>query len=502
MINTRQTFRNGFLSALNVIVSGVSLFLIYQYLLGSIGAEKLGVWSIVMAIALITKISDMGFSGGMTKYIAAYNARNDLSGVHRVISTGVISLGVIVTFISVVLYFLFLFCIPLLFEGVHHADAIGLLPYGIVSFGFLAVSGIFLASLDGLQRADLRNIILIFGTLVYVVLLVFLTDAYGFIGLGYAQLFQSLFLLIVSWVVLRRLSHYRSLLPLGWDRHVFLEMIGYNAHLQVGSIASMLLEPTTKILLGVFGTLSMVTYFDMASKLVSQFRAVIVNVNQVLVPVVADLQEKNTDAILSLYHATYRYLYFFSLAIYGVVALCIPWIALVWIGRWELDFVVFSYIILVGMFINTLVGAAYFTNMGIGDVGVNTKAQVIIGLSNVVFALILERFFGGIGIIMGYTFAIISGSLFLLNDFYPKHSLSRRGLIPHELKRFSLIIALSLAIMVSVSVVLRGDGLIVMSVFTAFGGGVLGWIILREKIMRELLHSFLHRRSPQNVTPD
>lgn len=497
MINTQQTFRNGLLSALNVLVSGIALFFIYKYLLGSIGAEKLGVWSIVMAIALITKISDLGFSGGMTKYIAKYNAHDDRFMVHKIISTGAVSLGGIVSFIALILYFVFLHFIPSLFESVHHVDAVRLLPYAIVSFAFLAVSGIFLASLDGLQRADLRNIILIFGTLLYVILLVIFTDSYGFIGLGYAQLFQSLFLLIASWGVLRHLTLYPSLLPRGWNRNAFREMIGYNANLQISSIASMLLEPTTKILLSQFGTLSMVTYFDMGSKLVSQFRAIIVNVNQVFVPVVADLHEKNAHKILSLYHATYRYLYFFSIAVYGAVALSIPWISLVWIGSFELDFVLFSYVILVGMFVNTLVGAAYFTNMGVGDVGVNTKAQVIIGVSNVLFALILQHPFGGMGIIMGYTFAIISGSLFLLYRFYQKHALSPEQLIPYDLKRFSLYVAVSLALMMIASLQLRHEGLLVMSVFTFAGGVVLGWIVLRETLTQELLHKFLSRRSPK-----
>ena len=110
----------------------------------------------------------------------------------------------------------------------------------------------------------------------------------------------------------------------------------------------------------------MVTYFEMANKLIMQFRAIVVNANQVLVPVISELQEKQQERIASLYQQTYEILFFISLTVYSAIAILIPLISEVWIGSHNVTFINFSYIILMALFLNTMVGPAYFSNMGTG----------------------------------------------------------------------------------------------------------------------------------------
>ena len=430
MINKKQTIKNALFSVTQVIISGISLFIVYKYLLLVIGTEKLGVWSIVMAISSVARISDLGFAGGMVKFVSKYTAREEQSAVSEFIQTGAISIVVFIGLILCVAYTALQFFAPRIFTPDHLDDAVALIPYALISFGLIAVSGIFLSSLDGFQRVDLRNILMITSTALYVSLIIILVNKFGFIGLGYAQVSQSAFILIASWIMVRRIAQIRAVVPFVWKRRRFQEMFSYNVNLQISTVAILFLEPTAKILLGKFGDFSMVTYFEMANKLIMQFRAIVVNANQVLVPVISELQEKQQERIASLYQQTYEILFFISLTVYSAIAILIPLISEVWIGSHNDTFINFSYIILMALFLNTMVGPAYFSNMGTGNVKINTKSQVLIGIFNLILAVIMGLKIGGYGVVMGYALSIVIGSVFLIRSFFWRYKIPYASLIP------------------------------------------------------------------------
>lgn len=431
MINKKQTIKNAVFSVSQVIISGISLFIVYKYLILVIGTEKLGVWSIVMAVSSVARISDLGFAGGMVKFVSKYTAREEQSAVSEFIQTGAISIVVFIGLILCVAYTTLQFFAPRIFTPDHLNDAVALIPYALMSFGLIAVSGIFLSSLDGFQRVDIRNILMITSTVLYVSLIIVLVNTFGFIGLGYAQVGQSAFILLASWIIVRRIAHIRAVVPFVWKKRRFQEMFSYNVNLQIGTIAALLLEPTAKILLGKLGGFSMVTYFEMANKLIMQFRAIVVNANQVLVPVISGLQEKQQERIASLYQQTYMLLFFVSLTLYSAIAILIPLISEVWVGSHNDIFINFSYIILTALFLNTMIGPAFFSNMGTGNVKINTKSQVLIGISNLIFATALGLKFGGYGVVVGYALSVVIGSAFIIRSFFKRYKISYASLIPH-----------------------------------------------------------------------
>ena len=62
-----------------VVVSSVILFFLYRYLLNTIGVAKLGVWSVVMAAASASRMSELGLSGSVVKFVAKYKAHSDMT---------------------------------------------------------------------------------------------------------------------------------------------------------------------------------------------------------------------------------------------------------------------------------------------------------------------------------------------------------------------------------------------------------------------------------------
>lgn len=433
----RQLLRNATLTATQVVVTAVSMFVIYRFLLDRLGAAQLGTWSIVMAACSVARITDMGFAGGLTRYVAKYRAESDDNAVAEVIDTGVLSLFAATLLLLALAYPLLADFVPRLIPEAAE-DALRLLPFSLASLGLLTVAGAYLSSIDGLLRTDLRNLVMIGGALLYLVLVPTFVDRWGFAGLGWAQLVQSLVIFCTAVLVLRRQLPL-GWLPVRWRRRRFREMLGYNAHLQMGSLASLLGDPAAKIMLGRFGDLATVGYFEMATKLVSQFRAVVVNVNQVLVPYIAQFKGDQSDAVRALYERTHAVILFVSTSFFGLLLACVPAVSVVWLGEYNPTFVMVCLLMLPATAINTLAGAAFFSNLGTGDASRNSVIQVGMGVANLLLGCILGQWIGGTGVISGYALSIAAGSLYLILRFRHTHGLPDSSLLPPVQRRHAAI---------------------------------------------------------------
>lgn len=83
-------------------------------------------------------------------------------------------------------------------------------------------------------------------------------------------------------------------------------MIGYGANLQLVSVSQLLCDPVTKVLLIKFGGLAMTGVYEMANRMVLQFRALLVEGNRSIVPSIAALHEKNAAQAEDLYEQNYK----------------------------------------------------------------------------------------------------------------------------------------------------------------------------------------------------
>jgi len=161
----------------------------------------------------------------------------------------------------------------------------------------MVITSIFQAGLDGYQRINIRSYLLMGGVIIHLLLCFILAPTYGLIGLAYARIVQNSAILLSTWLLLRRHLPLLPIFPYNWSNNIFKEIIGYGMNFQLISVTSILYDPITKALLSKFGGLSMLGYYEMASRLVQQFRALIVSANQVIVPTIADLKEKTPERI-------------------------------------------------------------------------------------------------------------------------------------------------------------------------------------------------------------
>lgn len=417
-------------------MNGVVLFVLYRYLLELLGAEQVGLWSVVLATASMSRLSEFGFSGGATKFIAQALAHGDSARANALVRTAFTSVGLTLGAVVVVVYPLATWILSFIVSEETHSQAIQLVPYALVSVWLGSMSSVLMASLDGCHRADIRAILSMISSFAYLGLVFILAPNLGLVGLGLAQVGHATFMLIAGWVCLRSLLSASSLTPVGWSRNEFVGMLGYSVNFQVIAMLQMLGDPLTKMLLAKFGGLDSTAYFDMANRMIQQIRALIVSVNKVFVPRIAAIQELDPASLRSTYEGMSRWTLEIAIPLYTCIVWAVPMIGMIWIGSEAGAFCVFSQLLLLGYLVNTLSSPAYFMNIGSGDMRWNVYANALMGTLTIVLGIPLGMRDGANGVVLASVLALSFSSLVNIIAYHRKHDLPLSVLIPPDLRAF------------------------------------------------------------------
>src|SRR4030042_5936773 len=128
-MNKRKIFINAIMSIVQIIINIGVLFLLYRFLISTIGIKRCGRWSLVLATASMVSIANVGFSGSVVKFVAKHVALNQYVTVSRLIQTAAISTGIFVGFVSLVVYPLCGFILNLAMPTVNFEEGLSILPH-------------------------------------------------------------------------------------------------------------------------------------------------------------------------------------------------------------------------------------------------------------------------------------------------------------------------------------------------------------------------------------
>lgn len=434
----RRAMLNAIMAATQVIVVGLLLFALYRFLLKTIGVEKIGVWSLVLATTSVTRIAELGFSGSVVKFVSKYLAKHEEERAAEFIETAVNSVAVMVSLAISLLYPALVLLVRYLVPANTLSDALLILPYAVGSLWLSAICSVVLSGLDGVQRADLRSLVVVFGQMGFLGMVYFLVPQHGMQGLATCHVIQSGFVLLAAWTILKNQLTALGIGPYRWSRSAFREMFGYAINFQINGIAQLLFDPTTKTLLSKFGGLSLVGYYEMANRMVMQTRGLLVAANQVVVPVVATLFEREPASVLHTYKRCCEVMLYLGVPVYSLLFIAIPEISELWLGKYEHVFVTFSFILVVSWSLNTLTVPAYFAYMGIGRLRWNTACHVLMGGLNLALGYSLGKSWGGVGVVTGSALALVVGSAVPVISFHIEHKLGLTYLFPKESRNLAV----------------------------------------------------------------
>ncbi len=446
----RQILINAITSVVSIFVVGVVFFILYRFLINTIGVEQLGIWSLVLATTSVTQIAYFGLGTSVIKFVAKYVAREENKKVSGIIQTAALSVGAFVGVVLLIGYPIAKLVLGLVIPDESLPLAFSILPYAFFALWIMVVTSIFNAGLDGYQRIDLRSTLLMGGAILHLLLCFILAPTYGLMGVAYARVIQNITVLFSSWFLLKRYLPLLPIFPFKWNKGLFKEIMGYGIKYQVISITSMFYDPLTKALLSKFGGLSMVGYFEMASKMIRQLRLLIVSANQVLLPAIANLKEKTPEKIQSVYLTSYQLVFYLALPLFSLIIVCTPIISVLWIGYYESIFVTFGILLAIGWFLNTLSAPAYYANLGTGELRWNVVGHTVILLLNAILGFLLGVSYDGIGVVIAFVVSLAFGGSIIYFSYHIKHKIPLIELLP---KTSKLIIIACLVSVISTLII-------------------------------------------------
>jgi O-antigen/teichoic acid export membrane protein len=417
MLDKKQISKNVLFSILEVVISSLLLFILYRYIIEFAGVASLGVWSLVLATTSVARMGELGIGGCVVKYVANYLGRGDKQTASNVIETALLALTALLLVLGPAIYLLLINLLPYLLSGNDLALGKSLLPYALISLFFNMIITVVYSGLDGCQRVDVSKTILMLGNLLYLGLSFFFVTHYGIMGLAFSQVIQAIFVLLVSWVMLYQILEDLPLIPLNFSKELLREIFVYGINFQAITIMSILMEPLSKALLSRYGGVEILGYYEMANKLIVKMKSLLVNANQVLVPVYASEQAQNENNISEIYTKNIRLLMFIALPFYLFWMAIAPEISQIWIGNsvsvfiWSMIFLSFSWLFV------TLSGPAYFAFIGLGVLRRPIQGHLLMAIINTMVGILLGELFGYKGVLIATSIAFYIGSTFLTRTF-------------------------------------------------------------------------------------
>jgi O-antigen/teichoic acid export membrane protein len=465
--------RNSATSVGQTVINALTQFVTYRILIQLLGPAKFGAWSLLTAASAVVRLGDLGFANGIVRCVARALAIRDHTGAREAVFTGAALAMPFNTVAAAIGYpivrWLILYSIK---DAGLRSSVEPVAPVFILALWLQMLTSVPQAALDGCQRFDLRNGILVIGSAISMPITWIAVRRAGLLGAAYSQVGLWALVLCGLWLAAVKTipgGMAGAKLSRTWAR----ELAGYGWKFQFMQICGLTCDPATKSLLAHFGGINQLAYYELASRLVSSLRSIIGAANQVLVPAVAHLNQVSVGQLPRLYRAWFSTITVLSMTAYGCTAAAAPLISIVWLGRYSRDFVIFTCIAAFGMAINTAGLPAYLTNIGTGRLRWNVIAHVTIALLNPVLGFGLGNRFGGFGVGVGSALALAVGSALMID-----------GQVAASLRRvtYSIGVWVSVLIMclsIGTSVLIAHEGRYLHSCFlfaaVALTGLFVGW---------------------------
>src|ERR1700691_2404856 len=109
--------RNSLYAVGEVVISGISLFLLYRKVVNTLGVEALGIWSLVLATTSLGRIADFGAASGLSRFVAAAKARGAADSELTFVETALITNATLYLCIALMLWAPAYFGLSLVMKG-------------------------------------------------------------------------------------------------------------------------------------------------------------------------------------------------------------------------------------------------------------------------------------------------------------------------------------------------------------------------------------------------
>jgi O-antigen/teichoic acid export membrane protein len=430
-----QTLSRNALAAIGqVLASALLTFEQYRFLARELGAAQFGLWSLVLASASVARLSEFGLGSGVTRFVASDRGAGDPERVGRTVAIAVGLMGVIMAIVCWA-------AAPALHWGVarivlgaeDRETAQSLIPYALAGLWLSSLANVFLSAIDGCLRTERRAAIVILTTALQLLACYILVPSHGVAAMGAVYVLQAALMLAGS------VATAKMTIGLPWvawrlaDRERAWELVRYGGAIQAAAIGQLLFDPTIKVLTARFGGLGATGYYEMASRAVTQMRAIIVAAYKTLVPYIAHRSAgiAETGSVTKASYLAYsRFLFVVSTLFFAATAMALPFVLSFWLGKFNYDFVVIGLLCVLGWYANAFAITPYMWALALGKPAWIALSQLSIGILSGVFGLLGGIAEGALGAVGGGMLGLAVGSSTIIVLLHRHYRVDIRDTLP------------------------------------------------------------------------
>jgi O-antigen/teichoic acid export membrane protein len=397
----------------------VGIFL-SPFILHRLGDTAYGIWVLIFSATGYYGLFDLGIRSSVIRYVSTYSATGDQESLTKLINTSLATytaIGAIALALTLLCSFFVgrIFRIPPEFLGT--ARWLFLIVGASVAIGF--PTGVFGGILQGLQQFLFVNLTNLISTLLRAVLIVVaLTHGYGLITVALITV-----VLPILGSLARAAIVIRTLTPrFGWkyiDGSSFRAIANYSAVSFILMIAYKLRFKTDEIVIGTFLSVTAVTYFSIADRLLDYAWEVVTSLTQIFVPMSGQSEATgDVNRLRTILVAGNRAC---ALLIFPISALLIiigKSVIEAWVGA---RYVAASYPVLLVLIVPMTFLLAQGASPGIlyGMARHRPLAWVMLmeAIANLILSIVLIRRFGIVGNAAGTAIPLLCTTLY----FLPRH---------------------------------------------------------------------------------
>jgi O-antigen/teichoic acid export membrane protein len=154
--------------------------------------------------------------------------------------------------------------------------------------------------------------------------------------------------------------------------------------------------------------------------------------NQVLVPTISTLQERDPLSIPVVYRESYRMVFFLTIPTFAFLTVASPVVSLIWIGREEPIFVHFVALLAAGWIVNILANPAYVVDLGTGALRWVSIGCGITAALNAALGFVAGKYITGTAVVGAYVFSLILGYAVVIAAYHIENRVPLAELLPKE----------------------------------------------------------------------
>ncbi|MEM1435475.1 MAG: oligosaccharide flippase family protein [Pseudomonadota bacterium] len=404
--------KNIFANWSQILLSALTVFILYPIMIDRLGEAQYGTWLLIMSIAGYFLMLQLGVPMANVRFLSAYLARDDWTGLNRVLSTNLVFfslIGLLTVVAGVALAALlgWLFDIPA--EYLPHARAAMVLVAVEVGIRFATetVSGLFHARQQFVAMAAIKNTFTILRAAAMIVLVVY--DR-GLIWLALIVLVTTIAQSVVMFIYAFRRTPQARVQRRLVSRETFNETFGFGVYVLLLQFAARLSFNTDAMVLGAVVSVAAVVYFSIAASLLIYLTDAVVGIAQTIMPRVSSQHATgDLDGIGHSYLTLSRYVSWLLVPVCVLLVLYSEPFFLLWIGE---DFASTSSGILAIMVLGYYLflvqrGVGFPILLGTSTVTFLTWSFLLAGIVNVLLSIWWGQRYGFAGVAWGTTVPLL-----------------------------------------------------------------------------------------------